>query len=66
VILSGSAELTVAGERAQMQTGAIARVEPQARRNLVPGADGVRILAIGCAPSGSYERPQAFRVAASA
>jgi len=26
----------------------------------------VRILAIGCTPAGSYERPEGFRVAARA
>jgi hypothetical protein len=36
------------------------------RRTLVPGSDGVRILAIGCAPGGAYERPDDFRSAAGA
>jgi len=27
----------------------------------VPGPHGVRVLAIGCAPGGTYERPEAFR-----
>jgi hypothetical protein len=41
-------------------------VGPRGRRTLVPGPDGVRILAIGCAPGGTYERPDDFRSRASA
>jgi mannose-6-phosphate isomerase-like protein (cupin superfamily) len=65
VVLAGSAELTVAGRRFDAQAGSLVRVEPRSRRKLVPGPEGVRILAIGCAP-GDYERPEAFRVAAGA
>jgi mannose-6-phosphate isomerase-like protein (cupin superfamily) len=63
VVLAGSAQFTVAGERIETDTGSLVRVEPESRRTLVPGPDGVRILAIGCAPDGDYERPAAFRVA---
>jgi quercetin dioxygenase-like cupin family protein len=66
VVLAGSAELTVGGDTTRLEAGAIARVEPEAKRMLVPGAEGIRVLAIGCAPAGSYERPEAFRVAAGA
>jgi mannose-6-phosphate isomerase-like protein (cupin superfamily) len=66
VVLSGSAEFTVAGERIGADAGSLVRVEPASKRKLVPGPRGVRILAIGCAPGGGYERPDAFRVAARA
>jgi hypothetical protein len=33
-------------------------------RTLVPGADGVRFLAIGCTPGGGYARPADFELAA--
>lgn len=62
VVLAGAAELEVAGERVAAGAGTIVRVEPEARRKLVAGPDGARVLAIGCAPGG-YERPEAFRVA---
>jgi mannose-6-phosphate isomerase-like protein (cupin superfamily) len=65
VVLAGSAEFTVAGEQIEAGAGSLVRVEPTATRRLVPGAQGARILAIGCAP-GDYERPDAFRVAARA
>jgi len=64
VVLSGSAEFTVAGEQIGADAGSLVRIEPAAKRKLVPGPQGVRILAIGCAPGGDYERPDAFRVGA--
>jgi mannose-6-phosphate isomerase-like protein (cupin superfamily) len=65
VVLEGSAAFTVAGNRVQADAGTMVRVEPAAKRTLVPGPDGVRVLAIGCA-AGGYERPEAFRRKAGA
>jgi mannose-6-phosphate isomerase-like protein (cupin superfamily) len=64
-VLEGSAEFEVAGERFAAEAGSLIRVAAEARRNIVAGSYGVRLLAIGCAPDG-YERPEAFRVAAEA
>ena len=66
VVLDGSAELLVGGARIPAEAGSLVRVEPEAKRKLVPGPDGVRILAIGCVPGGDYERPEAFRLGARA
>ena len=66
VVLAGSAELTVGGRRVEMEAGGLVRVEPAATRKLVPGPRGARVLAIGRAPGGGYERPDAFRVASRA
>jgi mannose-6-phosphate isomerase-like protein (cupin superfamily) len=66
VVLVGSAEVTVAGEPVEAEVGSLVRVEPESRRRLAPGPDGVRLLVIGCTPGGAYERPEAFRVAARA
>jgi mannose-6-phosphate isomerase-like protein (cupin superfamily) len=65
VILDGSAEFEVAGERVPAEAGAMLRVGPESRRTLVAGPHGVRILAVGCSPGG-YERPDAFRVTGQA
>jgi mannose-6-phosphate isomerase-like protein (cupin superfamily) len=65
VVLAGNAELTVDGEHVTADAGTIVRVEAAARRRLVPGPAGVRVLAIGCA-TGGYDRPDAFRVEARA
>ncbi len=66
VVLEGSVELQVDGERVQAEAGTLVRVDPEAKRKLVPGSQGTRVLAIGCAPGGAYERPEAFRLAARA
>jgi len=63
VVLAGSADVEIAGERVHAAAGSMFRVDPEAKRKLVPGAAGVRVLAIGCVPGGEYERPDAFRVA---
>lgn len=63
LVLEGSAELEVDGERAEADAGTIARVDPHCRRKLFPGASGVRILAIGSVLGGAYERPGVFRSA---
>jgi hypothetical protein len=38
------------------------RVGAGARRTLVPGPEGVRILVIGSTPGKPYERPDAFQI----
>jgi len=66
VVLEGSADFEVAGERVPVDTGGMLWVAPATMRKLEPGPHGVRILAIGCAPGGTYERPEDFRLAARA
>jgi mannose-6-phosphate isomerase-like protein (cupin superfamily) len=63
VVLEGSADFEIAGECVPADAGTMLRVDPASRRTLVPGPSGVRLLAIGCAPGGTYERPEAFRLA---
>jgi hypothetical protein len=46
-----------------VKLGRILRVAADTKRRFEPGADGVRILAIGCTPGGSHERPKDFRLA---
>jgi mannose-6-phosphate isomerase-like protein (cupin superfamily) len=64
VVLRGSAEFTVDGGRVPLDAGGILRVPAGSKRRLEPGADGVRILAIGCTPGREYERPEDFQLAA--
>jgi mannose-6-phosphate isomerase-like protein (cupin superfamily) len=66
VVLAGAARLVVDGEEIQVDVGSLVRVDPAATRKLVPGPEGVRVLAIGCVPGGDYERPDVFRVTAKA
>ncbi|MGH3002956.1 MAG: cupin domain-containing protein [Gaiellaceae bacterium] len=66
VVLRGAAELVVDGEEVRADEGSLVRVEPTAKRKLMAGPEGVRVLAIGCVPGGDYERPDVFRVPAGA
>jgi mannose-6-phosphate isomerase-like protein (cupin superfamily) len=64
VVLAGSAQFEIDGERVPVEAGQMVRIEAASRRKLWPGADGVRVLAIGCAPARRYERPEDFRLGA--
>jgi mannose-6-phosphate isomerase-like protein (cupin superfamily) len=64
LVLRGSAEFAIDGDRLTVGEDELVRVSAGSRRTLTPGADGVRILAIGCAPGGVYERPAEFQAAA--
>src|SRR3954468_17415878 len=57
VVLEGSTDFDFGGERVSLDRGAMLRVEAATRRKLLPGPDGVRILAIGVSPGKPHERP---------
>jgi mannose-6-phosphate isomerase-like protein (cupin superfamily) len=61
--LRGSAEFEIDGERVSINPGRMVRIGAGTKRRLEPGPDGVRILAIGCSPGRTYERPEDFRLA---
>ena len=63
VVLHGQADFEIDGDRVAADSGDMVRVPATSRRKLVPGPAGVRVLAIGCAPNGAYERPEDFRLA---
>jgi mannose-6-phosphate isomerase-like protein (cupin superfamily) len=63
VVLSGSGEFEIDGERVPIDPGRMIRIEATSRRKLWPGPSGARVLAVGCAPAGAYERPEHFRIA---
>jgi hypothetical protein len=56
VVLRGGGEIEIEGERFPLDTETMARVGPTTRRKLWPGAEGMRVLALGGVP-GSYEPP---------
>jgi mannose-6-phosphate isomerase-like protein (cupin superfamily) len=64
VVLHGSVEFEIDGERTPVRAGQIAYICPDATRKLWPGPDGARIVAIGCAADRPYERPDHFRIGA--
>ena len=61
--LRGSAEFEIDGERVSINPGRMVRIGAGTKRRLEPGPNGVRILAIGCSPGRTYERPEDFRLA---
>jgi mannose-6-phosphate isomerase-like protein (cupin superfamily) len=61
VVLRGGADFVIDGEAVTISQGDLLKVDATSRRTLQPGRDGVRILAIGCTPGASYQRPEAFR-----
>jgi uncharacterized cupin superfamily protein len=60
-VLRGHADFVVDGEEVPVGAGQLIRVEPDSRRTVHPGPEGVRILALGCTPGATYERPEDFR-----
>jgi len=57
VVLRGNAEIEIDGERVPIDPDTIVRVGPGVRRRIVPGPQGVRILALGGVPGAVYEPP---------
>ena len=62
VVLKGSGELEVDGERFPLDRETIARVAPEAKRKLWPGADGMRLVALGGVPGKAYEAPDVTKL----
>lgn len=55
IALRGSADVEVDGHRYALDSGHVIRVGPTARRKILPGPDGVRLLAIGGVPGKAYD-----------
>ena len=55
LVLEGHATLRAGDESFELPSGTFARVGPGQRRKIVPGADGVTILAIGGIPGKVFE-----------
>ena len=55
VVLEGSATLEAEGESWQLKPGMLARVGHRQKRKLVPGPEGVTILALGGTPGKVYQ-----------
>jgi mannose-6-phosphate isomerase-like protein (cupin superfamily) len=64
VVLSGSAEFEVDGERVSLDGDRMLSVAAETKRRLVPGPDGVRLLVIGSPAGKPYERPAGLRLPA--
>jgi mannose-6-phosphate isomerase-like protein (cupin superfamily) len=62
VVLRGSAEFELDGERVPVDGDRIVRVGAGTKRKLLPGPEGVRVLVIGSTPGEVYVRPGSFRL----
>jgi mannose-6-phosphate isomerase-like protein (cupin superfamily) len=65
VVLRGSGEFEIDGERVSVDSERIVRVSAGAKRRLLPGPEGVRVLALGGMPGKLYERPEPFKLGAA-
>jgi mannose-6-phosphate isomerase-like protein (cupin superfamily) len=55
VVLRGSADVEVDGERFSIDPETFVRVGAEAKRKVYPGPEGVRLLALGGTPGRAYE-----------
>ncbi|HVE68280.1 MAG TPA: hypothetical protein VNB64_06840 [Solirubrobacteraceae bacterium] len=64
VVMRGSGEIEVDGERTALDPDVIVRVGPAATRKIWPGPDGMRVLALGGTPGVAYEPPDVTKLGA--
>lgn len=64
VIMSGSAEIEVDGEKVAIDPETFIRVGPDARRKIVTGGQGARVLALGAVPGQPYDAPEVTQLGA--
>ena len=53
--LRGSGTMTIDGDQVDLAPGVVVRVGPAAKRGLVTGPEGLRLLALGGVPGAAYE-----------
>ena len=64
VVLRGSGEIEVDGERHALDPDTMIRVGPQPKRKIWPGGEGMRVLALGGRPGAPYEAPEVTKLGA--
>jgi mannose-6-phosphate isomerase-like protein (cupin superfamily) len=64
VILRGSGDFQIGGERVPVDPDSVIRVSAGTKRKLFAGPEGVRVLALGGVPGKVYERPEPFKLGA--
>ena len=63
VVMRGSGEVEVDGERVPVDPETIIRVGPESKRKIYTGAEGMRVLALGGTPGKPYEPAPFSRLA---
>jgi hypothetical protein len=64
--LRGSARLIVGDSEYQLAPGVFARVGASEKRKIVPGSEGIQLLALGAVPRQPYEPPEWSELGATA
>ena len=64
LLLRGSGEIEIDGERVPLDAETLVRVGPPARRKLWAGPDGMRVLALGGVPGQAYEPAELTKLGA--
>jgi mannose-6-phosphate isomerase-like protein (cupin superfamily) len=64
VVLRGTAEIEIEGERVALDPETIVRVGPGISRRIFAGPEGVRVLALGGVPGAAYEPPEFSKLGA--
>jgi mannose-6-phosphate isomerase-like protein (cupin superfamily) len=57
VVLGGGGAIAIDGEEVALEPDMAVRVGPSAKRQLLPGDDGLRVLVLGGVPGQAYEAP---------
>jgi hypothetical protein len=64
VVLRGGGEIEIDGERYAIDPETMVRVGPNPKRKIWPGAQGMRLLALGGCPGQPYEAPEVTKLGA--
>lgn len=64
VVLKGSGDIEIDGERHAMDPETMIRVGPDPKRKIWPGDHGMRVLALGGCPGRAYEAPDVTKLGA--
>jgi mannose-6-phosphate isomerase-like protein (cupin superfamily) len=65
VVLRGSGEIEIDDTRYPIDTSTLVRVGPSSTRKLLPGANGMRVLALGGIPRKPYRAPEVTSLGAA-
>lgn len=58
VVLRGDGTIDASGEKLALSTGMLVRVDPSQKRKILPGPQGITVLAIGSTPGKAYQPRQ--------
>ncbi len=64
LVLRGFGTMTIDGEEVELTPETVVRVGPDAKRKITPGAEGMRLVAIGGTPGQAYDPPAYTEVGA--